>query len=1015
MVTFDEASNSSGTPGACRPDLWGKGNLSQLQHNYEFPSQHHDEQLFESQKSPNADFATSRSSLPSPQFPPDPSISFEQSIKLQLLEHPSIQKEMQLVTRNRIRLQQRPSSKGSSGQVGATAPCLFVILPTVTEENQSRGQSLSQSLYHHDQSMPSQDDFRLHFLCDFGDYEHVSKQQDDHHMAGHFVPSYSTPAFTTPYPPQLHVCDEDNGYDLNDLDDFCQIHKMTLLSLLRNLQSSLSQISQHDYEISKRQKHETPTMDQEMSSPDAIQQPLSPLSPSLSLLRKRIEAAIKYMLHFFTMADLECIIQSPSDMDIEDYNDEFMPSLRTQDFAVSNIERIMRTTTSDGRILGPLAQRNTRAAARNLNNNNARIASTPIATGAGVGLVQWLCSHHAQMHCKTQAREHLKDMVAKNGGSCAEQERSVEIQFQSRERAAEFYKLILEYQCIIKLKIQIGWEDLNESDLWNLAEAVNESNIGDLTLDCCYDSEGGGGNMLETNEHHRTMNLPFKPILGMLFSPNLASFSLENFSGSLPLLSSSNFNCSLDSFTLQRFRQSNPAEYNLPAFSNLRSLIFNRCGQDLKAGRLIELIRHSPYLTELHLECDNLDTSIEAIKEATNQMDNVTYLKLSESPWEGIDITYAKAGSAGGEGRGSVLQSVTRKTRRTLDLDPQYAGALEHLATCAYMNLWEQHQTTLSNLFAQNPRLHRIELMCEARSMDMLWRFLTSHYHHNLQVYQQQQQLSQMNIHQSQSSSMSLSASSATSLRLRLYDTSCSLLSIIDGQNNFLLHSYTPQHRRLLQSLEDITNGISIGSTFDCPEQLALLQSHAEQDGGLRFDNLTWVPTPKTQNDASFMQQLRALISCNPQIKTYTIRVYAMLFDIQTLICTWNWIIGAAYLNEEHARWMQACFEDSCDAPYNQLSPTAAAAAAAAAKLPSRHKPTDAADTTMDRQPGMQVKSSVRHIPDHGIMQSYTLHLDEDKDLILASSHFYFSSLLPSSVNGARTALAYTLTLAQRD
>ncbi|KAF9165183.1 hypothetical protein BGX20_000696 [Mortierella sp. AD010] len=854
------------------------------------------------------------------------------------------------------------------------------------------------------------------------DYEQLSKQLADHEANMDIDGSSPTPTFfSTPYPPTLHVCDEENGYGLRDLEDFCHIHKMCLLSLLRTLQLSLFLTSEQDYEDSKQQQHQYQQQHQQQTQEQAGKMSSSESVPSsLTLLQRRIDIAILYMLQFFTMADLECILQSPSDVDMKDYDDGFMPSLRSQDFAKSDMERIMQTTTSDGRILGPLMQRNTRTAVR---------PSTPSLTG--LGLAQWLCPHHAQVHCRAQAREHLKAVILKNGGSCVEQERSAEVQFKTRERATEFYRLVLEFQCIVKLKIQIGWKDLTEDDLWELAEVVTESNIGDLTLDCYYESESGDTTASATAatatttaensmDHQQRTNLSFKPFLGMLFSPNLTSFTLENFSGLLPTLDSSNFTYSPTTFTLQGFRQSEAMEYNLPSFSNLRSLVLNRCGPELKAQRLTELIRHCPLLTEIQLECDNIDASTTQINEATNQMENMTYLKLNESLWESVEMTFAKTTTGQNNRQAkSVLQRVNRKTQQTLDIEPQYAGALERLATCSFMNLWESHQTTLSNIIAQNPRLHSLELMCEARSMDRLWRFLTSHYQHHQQVRLQSQ----------------TSADSTPFLRLHLYDGSCSLLTITPIDNALTLHAYTPQHRQLLQSLEDIAVNLGIGTKFDCAEQLALLQSHAEQDGGLRFESLSWFLTPKKQNDPAFLLQLRSLIAANPQLKGFSIRVYVMLFDISSLIQIWNWIVGDAYLNEgEHGRWIQACFEHSSHKSYNEFKSTSGSEGGATIsssttnnnnnnnnnnndnRSDSRNDNNDynGNGSALTRKPDMEITASVRDNPDHGIIQTYTLHLDEDKDLVLSSSHFYFSSMISSAVTGARTAMTIALSLARR-
>ncbi|KAF8952032.1 hypothetical protein BGZ46_003694 [Entomortierella lignicola] len=791
-----------------------------------------------------------------------------------------------------------------------------------------------------------------------------------------------------PPPPQLHVCDEENGYALNDLENFSQTHKMCLLSLLRVLQSSLLSISEEEYaEMKNINGMETHHHDHDAQT------------SSLLLLQRRIDIAIRYMLQFFSIPDLEYILQSPSDMDMEEFNNETLPNLQIQDFADSAISRIQQTSTVDGRILGPLTQRNTRASSRS--RNNSIPSSNPRMRG--MGFVQWLCPYHSQIHCQAETRETLKAVIGKNGGSCVEQERFAELHFKTRENAAEFYNLMVEYRCIAKLQIKIGWKNLTEEDLWNLAEVVNESDIGGLILDCNYDPESEEQEAEYMGQPRP--RLSFKPLLGMLFSPNLASFALENFPGSLPVLEESNFTCSPESFTLQDFRRSNPSECKLPPFSNLRTLVLNRCGPEPKANRLMPLIRHCPLLTEIQLECDDLDTSIAAIRGIAT---NLTFLRLSESMWEGIDMRFTKAGESGTHSSTqskSIIRSIGRKTKRSLDLP--YDGVVEQFATCAFMNLWEQHQTTLVNIVTQNPGLHDIELMCEARSMDRLWRFLTSHYLRHQQTYIQQQQFEQMSLHQNQPVDTSESF-----LRLRLYDGTVSLFTITPLSNLIVMHGYTSQHRQLLQSLEDITTALCIGSTFDSPEQLALLQSEAEQEGGIRFDNLLWILSLNQQDDPGFLHQLRALLSTTSNFKTFTMRIYVMLFDIGNLIYLWNWVCGAAYLNEEHGRWIQACFEHSSQASYDQFN---AATNEESKNDVLKHKyPNDDFHDDSHENNSMELSETVSHTPLHGIMRSYNLQLDEEHDLVLSSSHFYFSPMMNTSVTGARTALSYALTLTQK-
>ncbi|KAF8921668.1 hypothetical protein BGZ58_004050, partial [Dissophora ornata] len=862
----------------------------------------------------------------------------------------------------------------------------------------------------------------------------------------------------------------EQGYALRDLEDFCQVHKMCLLSLLRALQSSPSleeeeeeeeeeelqhNPQQHNEQQMQERKEEAleDNVDMDITEdnntvPTAQSQPPIPFTPSnpSQLMQKRIEIAIHYLLRYFSMADLEGILQTPSDTDMEDYDGASLPGLQIEDFANPDMGKILKTATSDGRILGPLTQRysrpNSRNDDKNQSNSTAISRSTTPSMSSRMGLVQWLCPLHSLVYCKAEAREKLKGVIVKNQGMCVEQERSAEIYFRTRESAAEFYGLLREYRCVVKLKIHLGWQDLVEEDLWELGEVVSEANIGDLTIDCCCDADVEELMAEEEEEeygrqewppkslqvtrlqdhqprrHQHQTPLSFNPLLGIMFSSSLVSFTLENFTGSLPTLDASNFQVSLDEFSLQAYRKS--ANIILPTSNNLRNLILNRCGPTAKAANLTELIRHCPYLTEIQLECDRIDDALAKIGEVTNELDKITFVKLSESPWESAEMTFAKGGPPGGalqpdlqQKQLTVMHSISRKTRRPLHINLVCVGVLEQLTTCCFLGLWEHHLAPLATLIGLNPRLQSLELMCETRSIARLWRYLTSQYHHHQLIQHQRQQLVKLNMQpvamaklsasvnpsiSTSTTTPSVSSGSGSFLRLRLNDESCSLLAVTPTQSVLVLHSYTPQHRLLLQSLEDITTSLCFGSSFDSADQMALLRSHFEQDGGSRFKSLTWVISQKTRDDCYFLEQLRALVTARNEITKFTIRVYTPLFDIRGLIRIWNYVVDTAWLSEEHGRWMQACLEHEHDGDSNTSKPEYVRDASEG-RWTSEMKVSRGSTPTAGQSQGQ------------GMMQSYTLPLDEHRELTLSSSHIAASSMPSSSVAGAHTALTYSLSL----
>ncbi|KAG0258069.1 hypothetical protein BG011_003552 [Mortierella polycephala] len=316
--------------------------------------------------------------------------SHEERIKYQLLEHSSVQKEMELVTEKRIRLQLTDPVAG---------PCLYVILPAITPSLQRRLHQLPQGQDGAQTDDLDDLDFKLHFLCDFTDYEHICV---DGNESGRVEPmdidanseKEGQPPQQPSYAfaiPRLHVGDPYQGYALQDLEDFCYVHRICLLSLLRTLQlQELSLTPMHDVRGSQG-GHQDHGQDHDRLRDEAMDIDDSGFAIPADMMALRIKLAVRYLLRYFIISDLECILQAPSDevvMDMQDYEGAFVPSLQLEDFVEEEEARIMACMTADGRVLGPLTQRSVCTAAA-----TGDMASTPAMR---TEMIQWLCSHHTQ-------------------------------------------------------------------------------------------------------------------------------------------------------------------------------------------------------------------------------------------------------------------------------------------------------------------------------------------------------------------------------------------------------------------------------------------------------------------------------------------------------------------------------------------------------------------------------------------------------------------------------------------
>ncbi|KAG0323755.1 hypothetical protein BGZ99_002509 [Dissophora globulifera] len=1047
----------------------------------------------------------------------------QQDRKLQLLEHPNVVTELQTVLQKWIRLQQ-PASSPFSRQVDIAAPCLFVILPKVVAprgSNQTQAEQLTQDdfclhfLCHYgdDHGHQHQHQFQLQnlrrqsFLQDDVDTMDLEDSLASLTSPASPIPfsnvgvttaimsgtapsagaSTTTTIGTTTSPsPRLHVCEPEDGYHLRDFNGFCQVHKMCLLSPLQALRKSLFLSEMEElHNLQQRMQRgdsvegsgaqdcsvvninnslrpslpSTPPEPTPSSADASVSTSVAAEASPMAKIQERVDMAIRYLLRYFDVSELERIAQRPTDRDMDDF--ETPAFLQTGDFADSDKARILKTTTSDGQILGPLVQRSSQPASKTQTGDNDHddddiLASLSLLADSR-NTSRWLCPDHVQAHDLTEACERLEAVITKNDGHCVKQERSVEIYFKSRERAQEFYSVLSQFQLLLRLKIRLGWQDLNEDDLWELAQTVTVASIPELTLDCraeieprkeAKDDSDNNTTLAESDQHlteeqkaqQQQKTWSFKPVIGMMFSPSLISLTLENYSGSPFTLEASNFTVAPESFSLETYR--NSSELHLPICSNLGSLILNNCGPHAKSHHWLELIQRCPSLSEIQLECDKADEALVEIGEATHQLDRITYVKLSESLWETAEMWFGKLNRRTGLiSKHTTLQKMNRKTRRPLTISVQCCGEIETMSISAFLNLWETQQPQLLTLIVQNPRLSSLEIMCETQTMARMWRFLSSHYRHQQIVRQQLALMQSHDVITALSETVAStnnnintalpttpeSAPPSSYFRLRLHDDSCTLMAVSPTQNALLLHAYTEKHRLLIQSLEDITMSIVIGTGFHSAEQLALLRSHIEQDGGFRFNSFCWLLAPAMLDDPYFMGEFQALIAAWPELTRREIRVFAPLFDSRDLIRAWNWVIGTPWLNEEeHGRWMQSCFEHEHDDEEGgidsvasklkvtrEASPDRVANVSAGASSSATPMTSTAAGLASAASAFLSDRS-VKKTSRQGMGQIYTLPLDEEKELTLASQQYFFSTLGTSSVAGSNTAMTYSLTLTTR-
>ncbi|KAF9420569.1 hypothetical protein BGZ94_009098, partial [Podila epigama] len=573
----------------------------------------------------------------------------------------------------------------------------------------------------------------------------------------------------------------------------------------------------------------------------------------------------------------------------------------------------------------------------------------PMSTSSGS--ILWLCPQHNEIRCKSASAAVLLNFIKLHHGECIAAEKAIEIQMTNRKLAQELYDLIYIYPCVLKLKISLAWPDLNEDDLWRLCEVVHGCKVRDLTVDCgngevypdmAVESKSTipGESHVEqisqeqwTEKQHRqpysmdmtgsSSGLSFKPLLAMIFRPGLVSFTVENFMGYIPPLeatlsspqtlhhgyNNNNNNTGSNNvpFSLAEFRHSTSSSgttiVSIPPTNGLKKCSFRHWPQKPDLTRISTLVGASPNLTELEMECESIEAAMDELERVTDGFQTMTFLRLSETPRESIEITFGSSDEKEHYEQGGDdyyynnrhpplhkprIKRVQRSTVRMPSNLVQSPCGLDTLIIGRCLELW-RHSELMRHIVSNNVRtLCNIELKCRTDHLVDLWRIMA----HNPEGR----------------------------FRIRLNDTVCSLMSWDRHQPKYttlVAHSYYPDemgHRQLLRSLMGIAKILVISPRFVEMERLKRICNHLEHDGLLTgttdvagstggFEHLVIFLTLKTAEDPQFVEMWRPVCSLQG-LRIFTLRVYASSFKSGAwLLGIWNTMTGME-LESEYGDWM---------------------------------------------------------------------------------------------------------------
>ncbi|KAF9396607.1 hypothetical protein CPC16_011637 [Podila verticillata] len=795
-----------------------------------------------------------------PHIQPPQRPNYSKDYITRLVKDPKIVQELRLIARKLV-LKQRNAED--------SAPTLFVILPTLPAHIHSSSSSSPSLLKGVGPTGLTEHEYRLYFLCDYGDTVDTPLQLHlcDHSGSNHS--NHRSDAATKSSSSFSHS--PASGYVLQDLEEFMSVFQIPMLSLLRAL-------------LDNRQES--------TAVPGTV--------ASDPTLYDRCQVAIQ-LLASYSVDELKDIRRRPLEPDTTDYDS--YPSVQPSDFATL------------------IPQWNPRREGDDKHDG----AGTQLPTVLGglyqvssmTGSILWVCPTHNEVICEGAAEHELHKFVEMHRGDCLPTERAIEIQFTKREDAQQFYTLLCKYQCVLKLKVSLGWTNLDEEDLWQLCHLVHETKIRDLTVDCCNgedveevvfmskpqiptDEATEQQQQRQQEQEQRLQEamdmtgssggLSFKPLLGMIFRQGLVSLTVENFLGYIPQLyfkqssvTLSGNNTSNQSgnthipFSLTDFQKHSDV-VQIPDTNHLKKCALRHWPQKPNLASVCVLSQASPNLTELEMECDSIETTFVSLCQATDTFRTVTFLRLSENPHESVEVTLGRSGDHDHDSQ-PTFKRIQRTTSRMPSETIQSVCGLETLVVTQCLELWRKpdvmHQIVRNNA----KTLCNIELSCRTDKLVDLWHILARN--------------------------------PEGKFRIRLNDTACSLMSWDRHQPRYtalVVHSYVEEmgHRQLLQNLRGIATALCVSPRFVEMRRLKLMCDHLVRDGlpADGFNNLVVFLTPKTAESVEFVQAWRPVVGSLQGLRYFTMRVYASTFKGGAwLLKLWNAVTGMT-LESEYGQWI---------------------------------------------------------------------------------------------------------------
>ncbi|CAO3572512.1 unnamed protein product [Mortierella alpina] len=320
------------------------------------------------------------------------------------------------------------------------------------------------------------------------------------------------------------------------------------------------------------------------------------------------------------------------------------------------------------------------------------------------GHVKWVCLDHYREAYRDSSLKHFREAVESNGGNFEESKGRVQIRLSSSSTARQFLEALEQARFIQELAMALDW-DATMEDLRMLRDTLRKTNVVSLELDFCHHL-GPSRDIL--NRHRR-----YDPILQIIANAKLQTLHLKRCDGFWSRMTKSIMAASSSpSSSSSTATPSSNASSTLPLSTMIQLRTFSvqgtiESGWKTEQLRLEDLLRSSPRLTELRLQCLDVDATFETVKNATGgfRMLQTLHLMVNQAELqEHVDIEIAQPQQE--------IVSIRIESNKSQCTRLVYSGQVRRLVLYHEFDLAASQRINMRRIFERNIELHHFGVVC---------------------------------------------------------------------------------------------------------------------------------------------------------------------------------------------------------------------------------------------------------------------------------------------------------------